>query len=337
MSLNEMLLRIRQSMIQAFKKQEYILLPLLKFIAIFLGIRTLMLATTYDGGLSGIVAMLFIALIGTFLPAKWINLAIVILVPVFILRANLILAAVAFLILWVIYLLFMRLYPTEGLLIGITVIAFMFHLEILVPFIAALFGSFACIIGVIIGVVIWYIAPELVVVLPGAAVKKEELLENFTSITNISLGEMLKNETMLATVIVFFIVFTIVYIIRKQSIDYAAYLAIGIGVVMNMAGFGVAILFFDNLDITYLSVVLISILAAIIATVMEFFSKVLDYQRAEQVDFEDDDNYYYVKVVPKIHLNTNRKKVKRVYNEKKSVDLQDTMSIFEFDDDRPTF
>ena len=335
MSLNETLLRMRQSIIQAFKKKEYILLPVLKFIVIFLGIRTLMLATTYEGGLSGIITMLVIALIGTLLPPKWINLAMVILVPIFILSANLVLAIVSFVILWIIYLLFMRLYPTEGLLIGITVIACMFHLEILLPFITALFGSFACIIGITIGIMIWYVAPELVGALPNAAAKKDELLESFTTMTSINLGDLLKDETMLATIIVFFIVFTLIYIIRKQSVDYAAYLAIGIGVVMNMAGFGLAILFFDNLSISYLSVVLLSILSAVVATIMEFFSKVLDYQRAEQVTFEDDDNYYYVKVVPR--LNTSHKKVKRVYNAKEAVDLQDTMSIFEFDDDGPNF
>ena len=38
----------------------------------------------------------------------------------------------------------------------------------------------------------------------------------------------------------------------------------------------------------------------------------MDYNRAEKVQFEDDEYYYYVKAVPKVTYPVSRKRVKKI-------------------------
>lgn len=311
----EILLIIRQNLIRFYKKYDHIIFLLLKFILIFSTIRMLGLSVGYQGMLGGAMSILFLALIGTFLPEKWLILETIILVPLYIMNTNLVLAGVIFVFLMVLYLLFMRLFPKESLLIIATVVAFNIGMEVVIPVIVALFGSYICIIPIIIGTFIYFVAPEMVGMLQSNGAGKDEVLEVFTNIVNVQFKDLMSNPIMLCTIVVFFIVFSIVYIIRKQSIDFAPYVAIGVGAVMNLVGFGLGILFLD-VDINMLSVVMMTIFCVVVAVIAQFFSKVLDYASAEVVSFEDEENYYHVKIIPKIYLSTSHKKVKRVYNNK---------------------
>jgi hypothetical protein len=53
-------------------------------------------------------------------------------------------------------------------------------------------------------------------------------------------------------------------------------------------------------QISYGGEMLSIIYSLAIACVMVFFDVLLDYDKAENVQFQDEDNYYYVKIVPKI-------------------------------------
>ena len=55
-----------------------------------------------------------------------------------------------------------------------------------------------------------------------------------------------------------------------------------------------------------------SVLAVLIAKVLEFFVFNVDYSRTERVQFEDDEYYYYVKAVPKVTVAPVAKTVKKI-------------------------
>lgn len=312
---NETLLIIRQNLIKSYKKYEYMLIPLLKFIIIFSVIRMISSSVGYIGVLNKIGIVLFLSLVGTFLPEKWLILGFVLLMPIYVVMVNPILGIAGFIFLWLLYLLFMRLFPKESLLIVATIVCFNMGIEAVLPILAGLFGGYVCIIAIIIGVFIWFVMPQFALIVESTSLGKTEILDAFSSLSNSGIKNIISDKTMLSVMVVFFIVFSIVYIIRKQSIDYAAYLAIVIGSAMNLAGFIMAILFLD-INILMPVILLTTILSAIIAVIVQFFSQVLDYQRAEVVNFEDEENYYYVKIIPKINVNTSNKKIKRVYDSK---------------------
>ena len=317
MKSNEALLSMRQNIISEFKKYEYINLPFMKFILIFSAIHMLITATNYTGALSGVIAVMFLALIGTFVSAQWILIGSILLTTLFILPANPIFAILMFILLTILYLAFMRLFPKEGLLTLVTLMAFAINVPLILPIIVALLGGYICIVMMIIGVIVWFMVPELTAVIQTTTLNKSELVDLATSVSKTDFNALLMDEKMLSVVVVFFIVFSVVYIIRKQSIDYAPYIAIGVGMVVNILGFGLAILFFDDIGMKMGSIILWTVIGGIVAVVVQFFSVALDYQRSEVVQFEDDDNYYYVKVVPKINVKVKHTTVKHVYTNNK--------------------
>jgi hypothetical protein len=54
------------------------------------------------------------------------------------------------------------------------------------------------------------------------------------------------------------------------------------------------------------------LLALVVGKVFEFFRFSIDYSRIENVQFEDDEYYYYVKAIPKMTVAAPEKKVKRI-------------------------
>ncbi len=317
MKSNEVLLGMRQNIISEFKKYEYIILPFVKFIFILSAIHMLVSATNYTGILSSILAIIFLALIGTFVSAQWILVGSILITTVFILPANPIFAVLMFVLLTILYLGFLRFFPKESVLIIVTLMAFAINIPLLVPIVIALLGGYVSVVMLMIGTILWFMVPELTAVIQSTTINKSEIVDLATSVSKIDFNAMLLDEKMLAIVVVFFIVFSVVYIIRKQSIDYAPYIAIGVGMVVNILGFGLAILFFDDIGMGMTSIILWTIVSGAVAVIVQFFSVALDYQRAEVVQFEDDDNYYYVKVVPKINVKVRHSTVKHVYTNNK--------------------
>ena len=68
----------------------------------------------------------------------------------------------------------------------------------------------------------------------------------------------------------------------------------------------------ENTNLSIGAVFLGVIFSALIAEIIVFFLFNLDYARTEDVQFEDDDYYYYVKAVPKMNIQTPSKTVKRI-------------------------
>lgn len=311
----EKLLTLRQNIIKWYKQYDYITAPILKFIMLYIILNMLIIKTGYQGALSNPIIVLFIGLIGTALPEKGILLGSVILTPLYALTLNPILAGIIFIFLVILYLLFMRLFPKESILIILTVAAFALKMEVLVPFVAALVGGYIGIIGILLGIFIWFVIPNLAEAVVITGTGKDALVEATKNLATINVSDIVVDQTMLCIMIIFFVVFSTVYFIRRLAVDYAAYIAIGIGAVMNIVGFSLAILFL-KIDVSLPSMLITTLLYTLVAIVVEFLSKVLDYERSEILNFEDEDNYYYVKVVPKIYLTTTSRKVKRVYNNK---------------------
>ena len=60
------------------------------------------------------------------------------------------------------------------------------------------------------------------------------------------------------------------------------------------------------------SILLGSLVGILIAVVIQFGKGIVDYQRTELLQFEDDDYYYYVKAVPKLSVTELNKNVKHI-------------------------
>lgn len=326
MKSNEALLTVRKNLVSWFKKYEYILLPLLRFILSISVLRMSMHATEYEGAFSNSFVLLGFSIIGAFASAEAIIVCAILLATIFLVASNIVLGVMTFIFLAFIYIIYGHLFPKESILIILMLVAFPLKLEFAIPIIAALFGTYVSVGAIILGTIIWYTFPVLMQALPSMTFNKSEILEMVNKLVAIDYKGLLVNREMLIMCVIFFIVFTCVYVIRILGIDYAPYIAIGIGAVMNILGVVLAKVFFSDLQLDILFVVLMTIVFSVVAAIMQFFAIVLDYQRAEIVEFEDDDNFYHVKIIPKIQLSAKRKTVQHIYTNKEQTRSTPKMS-----------
>ena len=80
-------------------------------------------------------------------------------------------------------------------------------------------------------------------------------------------------------------------------------------------------LVFDT-NVSILGLIIGTIFSVGIAKIVEFFAFHVDYSRAEKVQFEDDEYYYYVKAVPKITVAAPSRTVKKINSTRRRVPAQ---------------
>ena len=107
----------------------------------------------------------------------------------------------------------------------------------------------------------------------------------------------------------------VVHLVRTRSVDHAWKIgsAAGAAVSVIIASAGSIAL---DLDISFAVILVSAVLGIAVGLVLEFFFFSVDYSRSENIQFEDDEYYYYVKAVPKVGVAAPEKEVKRITGER---------------------
>lgn len=162
-------------------------------------------------------------------------------------------------------------------------------------------------VGVIFGVFTWNLV-EITNRFGGtlesqATDAAEAMMQKMTDLMN----SVISNREMVATAVALAILLWIVWLIRRMAIRYAWMAAAGTGVFVYI---GIrlmsSVVWHTMLSIPGL--ILDVALALVTAGTAQAFLFSLDYRRTENVRFEDDEYFYYVKAVPK----------RKVYRKKRS-------------------
>ena len=202
-----------------------------------------------------------------------------------------------------IYLLYYRFAPHDAYVILLTPVLFAFHIPCVMPFVTGLLLPPYSIVSMCFGVVVWFFLHAVVQSTSDAGTVsaesvQEQAEETIGRIQGI-VGSLSGDKTMIVYVIAFAVTAALIYFIRRQAIKHAWLIAIGIGAFINLvillaggvsmdADVGIAGAFFGTLS------------GAVVAIVILFLSFTPDYHRMQQVQFEDEDYYYYVKAIPKM-------------------------------------
>ncbi|MCL2218132.1 MAG: hypothetical protein FWB91_14105, partial [Defluviitaleaceae bacterium] len=155
--------------------------------------------------------------------------------------------------------------------------------------------------------------PEMLAELPG----------RFSEVYAALVSSVTGSQTWIFTAVIFVMVIVLVHFVSRQAIDYAKEIAIALGCVMTIFGFIVAVLVTSE-QISIGIMIMGTLVCGIIAAIARFFDGVLDYQRAESVQFEDDNNYYHVRIVPKVIMTKSQRVVKRIRPQPETEDNEDS-------------
>jgi hypothetical protein len=309
------LVTIRDSIKDFVSKYEKFVMPVIKFLLTFLVLVSFNSVMGYSSDMSSPAFMFLVSLICAFLPIQLTVLFVGIIGGIHMYAVSLEIAATYAGLFILMYLLYLRFAPKYGWIVILTPLFYMMKLHYVVPIVVGIFIGPVGIVPAAFGVIFYYFTQhvsDLVDLL--ATVSEEDSIQGFSYILN----GLLQDKEMLLTIVVFALVIAITYLIYKQSFQYSWMIAIAAGAVLSIVLFLMGGIVLEA-DIDIVVIFIGTVVGALLALVAQFFKGVLDYSRTENVQFEDDEYYYYVKAVPKVRVAEQNVKVKKINEKKKDL------------------
>ncbi|MDR0964673.1 MAG: hypothetical protein LBM60_08660 [Clostridium sp.] len=305
------LLELRERIKQIYSRIETFLLPLVKFLLAFLALNMVNGKLGYMSAIDNLAIVLIAALACSFLPNICITLFAALFSLLHLYSLSLEAAIVGGSLYLIIFLLFFRFSPKNSLIIVITPMLFAIHLPYVMPIAVGLLSNPAAAIPMACGIMIYYFFS----VISGnaemlATVDSDQLVAKI----RLLIDSLLDHRTMIVVIIAFLVTVIAVYIIRRLSVDYAWTIAMIAGAIINLVILLVGDLLYST-NISLPMALLGSVLAILVAKILEFFRFCVDYNRVEKVQFEDDEYYYYVKAIPKMTVTAQANTVKKIHSQ----------------------
>ncbi|OOB77282.1 MAG: hypothetical protein BEN19_02240 [Epulopiscium sp. Nuni2H_MBin003] len=307
--MNQMLL-IRQSLIKFYKTYELFINMASKFIIILISMTGLNQVVGVSTVLNNIWVTLGISAISMFIPMSYVSIILMLIVIFHLSQISIILAGIGTLICFITYVMYIRLFPKESVAILFTML--LLHIEgvYIIPIVGGLFFGVPYIGAIIVGCFFSYLLAHLAVLINSNIT--EISVANLELIVVSLMENTIFNEEMITVISILSVTFLVVYVIRLLPMDFAPYIAACIGGVVNALGFLLARILL-NLNVSMGMMILMTLIGVCIAVFMQFMVIVLDYNRAQTVSFEDESNYYFVKVIPKVELQTDFNKTEKIF------------------------
>ncbi len=261
---------------------------------------------------SSVICTAGLAVICTFFPMMIMTLAATALILVQFYAVSMPIAVVSLVIFFLMYILYFRFTPKKAWIVLLSAVAFGLKIPFVVPVVFGLLGTPVWIVPAAFGIMSYYMID--LVKDSSAALKSADASNMADSLMSFTKQFFVNKEMwlMIAAVVISILV---VHLIRTRSVDHAWKIAsaagAATGVIIASAG-SIAL----KLDISFAVILLSAVLGIAVGLVLEFFFFSVDYSRAENIQFEDDEYYYYVKAVPKIGVAAPEKEVKRITDER---------------------
>lgn len=303
------LFELREKIKNFYGEHEIVLRPIMKFLAAFISFVLIKSNIGYMSVLNAWWIILVMAVICAFLPWSAVTIILAADIVVNIFSVSVELGSVILLVMLIMFLLFFRFSPKQGVLLVLVPLAFFLKIPYAVPIIAGLiWAPYAC-VPVIFGTIIYFM---INIVSKNTMVAEQISGGKISSAGFDSITNLISNDSrMILVILAFVLTILVVYFIKRMSVDNAWTIAIFTGGILEFVVIMVGILILKT-EGSLLEIIIGSILSIMIAFIVQFFLFSVDYSRTEHTQFEDDEYYYYVKAVPKINVTAPEMNVKRI-------------------------
>lgn len=302
------ILELREKLKVVYQRFGTYLNLLFKFIfglAVFFTIKS---ALGFDAATSSVPVILVMALACAFVPGGLFALICTGIVVLNIYRLSSVLALFVLMIILIMYFLVLRYTPKFGYVLVAMPVLLHWGMPYFMPIFLGIFSTPIAVIPLICGSVAYYTLRAVGDATQGSgSFNPDEALQIFKTV-----ADRFKNDKeMILVAVVLAAVLLIVYILRRSKFNHSTEIATVTGVVVSMIIFMLSCIGMD-LEMSIVKIIVFSLLGGALAYVAYFMKTVLDYSAVENVQFEDDDYYYYVKAVPKIKISAGVSKVKKI-------------------------
>ena len=299
------LLELKEKLVRFYGKYEVYITPIVKFIVAFAALMTIDRNIGYMELVSSTPVALILGLLCAILPVGGTIFiaAVVILADMYALSIEVCLVALLLFVL--IYFIYFRFAPRQGMGVLLTPICFRLNIPYVIPVGMGLLEEAYSVFAVICGTVVYFFLDGVrqnEKLLGGAAEANSKIV--------VALNQLLGNKEMYLVLGIMAVTLIIVYLIRRMSIANAWQIAIASGILFETIGL-IAGYMLLGISGKTVSVLVGNVISLLIAFVIQFLFFNLDYSRTERLQFEDDEYYYYVKAVPKAVVSGTNKQVKR--------------------------
>lgn len=303
------LLTFRDNIKAYYSRYDYIFTPIVKFIFSLLLFFTLNAKMGYLAVLNNTLLVVLISIICAFLPIEVMAVIGGIFIVLHSAKVSLDVGLVATLLVLIFYCGFMRFSPKMGVIVFLVPFFNAAHIMYALPLLLGFLIGPAAVIPAAFGVILYHYEnglSQLVNVL-AAQVEEDETVGGYQYILEV----LVQNKEMLLTIVVFTFVILVTYVFYRMSFEHSWIVAFLMGGFLNVVLFLIGRVAL-SIEVEIGSVLLGSILSIIIAFIIQFFKGIVDYQKAELLQFEDEQYYYYVKAIPKMSVSVSNRNVKYI-------------------------
>ena len=305
------ILELRSLLRAYYQKFQMVVDPVMKFLLAFVTFRLINSGLGYEERLGKTVVVLLVSLLCAFTPSSILVLFAMAFSILHVLSASLLMAVVVIIVFIILYCFFLRYAPQHGYAVVAIPVLYTLNIPYLVPILLGLTANPITMLPSACGVIVYYMFGIIKDhAETNVSLTTDDILPFYTEVFEDITGR----KEILAAALVFALVIIAVYVVRKLKMEYASEIAILAGAVVNVFGFLACDLKFGTAG-TIGKMIWGTALSALLAFIVLFFKRVLDYTAVENVQFEDDDYFYYVKAVPKIEIGLQEREVKHI-NEK---------------------
>ncbi|MCR5831167.1 MAG: hypothetical protein K6G67_03370 [Lachnospiraceae bacterium] len=297
----ESLLIAKEQLARFYTRFEAYIVPTLKFLAMLFALLFINSSVGFMSKLKNPAIVLILSLLCSFLPTNVIVILAGFVIVAHMYALSLECAVVVLFIFIIMYALYFRFTPKDAIAVLLTPVMFAMHIPYVMPLAMGFVGNPISSISVGCGTAVYFIlhyVSENQESLEGAGsgdLDIEGMMGGFKTV----IDGILKNELMITMIVTFAATIIVVYMIRKLKINYSWQIALGAGMIVCFVVLIVTGAVLDA-DVGIGGAFVSMVISTIIVLIFQFFIFSVDYSRAEHVQFEDDEYYYYVKAIPKI-------------------------------------
>ena len=287
--------RLREGIKSFYASYDVYIRPVLKFamaVLIFIAINGQL---GYMNALNNLFVILILSVICAILPLNGIVVIGTTLIVAHCFGLGLEVGGFALILYIVMALLYFRFVPKDAIILLLSPVAFMLNIPLIIPLTTGLLCGPISAISVVCGLISWQF---IHVVSTSIEPMKNSAASSLLDVLQAMPQELVSRDIILL-MITFVVVMLVVTVIRKllssHSWEVAIIIGSGLYVFLMMSGANIL-----ETQVEFSELVFGTVVAALIALILEFFFYNADYSGSEYLQFEDDKYYYHVKVIPKI-------------------------------------
>lgn len=295
----ENLFRIRGILISIYKRYEMVAKYILKFIFAYIVFTGINNSLGVSSGLNKWYIVLILALLSSVLSEKWTLLFSILLTSVNLFSVSVEGPIIITCLMLMTYLIFVRMFPELSYIVLLIPICYYLKIPFVIPLCVGILVGIRGVVSVTIGTFVWHFTKYLAELVNMKSKQLVDIPETLATMNKFIISSMSQNTEMIVSIIVFIAAIASVCIINRLAIDYANYIAVTVGMAVNIIGFMIGIIVMD-IDINIFLLLISAVTSLLIVYIILFFKVALNYKAAQKVQFEDDEYYYYVKLIPKV-------------------------------------